>query len=109
LPEAKKEIVETSKNLLLKSWMGERPLSTDLANIKTRLISSLDLGEAIIPKAIFENPNGTPVELSTDYFNEKRVPHRNKVGLFSKVSLGYTPIKLWPKQTGIQGFGNMVF
>lgn len=73
------------------------PMSTDLATIKTRLISSLDLGEAIVPEAIFENPDGTPVEFSSDYFNEKRVPNRNKVGPFSKVSLGDNIIKLWPK------------
>ena len=72
-------------------------MSTDLATIKTRFISSLDLGEAIVPEAIFENPDGTPVEFSSDYFNEKRAPNRNKVGPFSKVSLGDNIIKLWPK------------
>jgi len=72
-------------------------LGDDLTTMGSMIISSLDLGEALVPEAIFENPDGTSILFNTDYFNEKREPNRNQVGPFIKVSRGENSIKIWPK------------
>jgi alpha-L-arabinofuranosidase len=69
----------------------------DFTRMGSRVISSLDLKEAMVPEAIFENPDGTPVLFSSDYFNEKREAGRNRIGPFNNVSMGDNIIKLWPK------------
>jgi hypothetical protein len=72
-------------------------LSDDDIKMGCRIINSMDLGEAIIPEAKFENPDGTPIFFNTDYFNEKRVVDKKCFGPFFNLSRGENKIKLWPK------------
>jgi len=71
--------------------------SDDLIRMENRIINSLDLGEAIVPEAIFDNPDGTSILFNSDYFNETRHRNNNRVGPFINVSKGENMIKLWPK------------
>jgi len=72
-------------------------ISEELSGMEGKLINSFDLGEAMVPGVIFENPDGTPVLFSTDYFNESRERNRNTVGPFSNLNTGINKMKLWPR------------
>jgi len=64
---------------------------------KSGIINSFSFGEAMVPEAIFENPDGTPVLFTNDYFNGSREPSKNSAGPFSNLTIGNNTIKLWPK------------
>jgi hypothetical protein len=72
-------------------------VSDDYSGMESMKINSLNLGEAIVPEAIFEDPSGTPILFNTDYFNKNREHEKNRVGPFTYVNLGENIIKLWPK------------
>jgi hypothetical protein len=60
-----------------------------------KLISGEKLGKAKIPKAAFENADGTALILDGDYFGNKRSSEDNYAGPFSKINIGKSSIKLW--------------
>ena len=62
-----------------------------------KIITSIDLGEAMVPEAIFENPHGTPIIFNTDYFNENREENRNITGPFGNSVIKNNSIRLWPR------------
>lgn len=70
-------------------------LADDLVVKNSKIINSQQLGEAIVPEAVFENPDGTPILFQTDYFHVIR--DQKKAGPFNKVNTGENRIKLWPK------------
>jgi len=72
-------------------------ISDDFTNMVCKIISSSDLGEALVPGAIFENPDGTPIIFNTDYFNENREENKNTPGPFATHFFQEIPVKLWPK------------
>ncbi len=72
-------------------------VSNDFTGKVNKIIKSTDLGEAIVPEAIFENNDGTPILFSTDYFNEDRKENKNPTGPFGNLNPGENSIKLWPK------------
>lgn len=74
-----------------KSWSTgpTRPL------VKTSL-----LGMAAIPKLPFENPDGSPLTISTDYFGKKRNLNNPTPGPFEIPEGGALNLKVWPKTTG---------
>ena len=69
----------------------------NFSRTENRIISSLDLGEAMVPGVIFESPDGTPVLFCKDYFNDSREENRNAPGPFATYVSGENPVKLWPK------------
>jgi len=71
--------------------------SAEFASINGKIISSSDLGEAMVPEAVFDNPDGTPILFNTDYFSEIREENKNAPGPFAGLNPGENEIKLWPK------------
>lgn len=63
-----------------------------------RVIKSEDLGVAMVPESVFENPDGTSICFNKDYFYKKREEKKNAAGPFSELSPGKNILKLWPKQ-----------
>ena len=61
------------------------------------IINSFSIGEAMVPEAVFDNPDGTPVLFTSDYFNGSRVQSKNSAGPLSNLTIGNNTIKLWPK------------
>ncbi|MFO7668177.1 MAG: right-handed parallel beta-helix repeat-containing protein [Bacteroidales bacterium] len=59
------------------------------------LIAGDFLGKAKVPKAPFENADGTALSLDTDYFGKKRSPDAVVAGPFSNGSAGRCAVKLW--------------
>jgi hypothetical protein len=70
-----------------KAWRNEakcQPVTTEL------------LGKAKIPNLPYENADGTPLKLDTDYFGKPRDPAHPFPGPFESVD-GQQELKVWPK------------
>jgi hypothetical protein len=70
-------------------------LSNDFTKIESKIINSFDLGEAMVPQVIFENPDGTSILFNQDYFNKSREGDLNSIGPFRDLSSGEQSIKVW--------------
>jgi hypothetical protein len=62
---------------------------------KREQISSEKLGKAKIPKAGFENPDGTSLIFDTDYFGNIRSAENSVAGPFVNLKKGPLLLKLW--------------
>ena len=62
-----------------------------------RIVNGTDLGIALVPEAVFDNPDGSLLLFNSDYFNENRDFRENKAGPFSNIGKRGNKIKLWPK------------
>ena len=55
------------------------------------------LGTAKIPDTRFENPDGTPYKLDTDYFGNNRKTTNPAPGPFEFADKNKVRLKVWPK------------
>lgn len=62
---------------------------------KRNLVTTKLLGKAIVPQQAFENNDGSPLIINTDYFNKKRKETNPFPGPFESPVNG--EIKVWPK------------
>jgi len=62
---------------------------------KGKIITTEILGNAKIPKAAFDNPDGTPLKIDYDYFGNLRSGETNSAGPFSGLSTGNVVLKVW--------------
>ncbi len=83
------KLIENGENLFL-SFTPDN----DFFNHKTKLITTKTLGKAVIPKAAFENRDGTSLTIDHDYNNRKR-PVINSAGPFSNLNRGENKINIW--------------
>ncbi len=65
------------------------------AEQKRQLVTTERLGKAVIPDLPFENPDGSPLKIDTDYFNNTRDATNPFPGPFETPVNG--EIKVWPK------------
>jgi len=72
------------------------------ANVKGHRVTSEKLANAIIPDVPFENPDGTPFRIDTDYFGETRERGFVYPGPFVERAEGPQLIKVWPKKNGLE-------
>ncbi len=70
-------------------------LEEDLDKAHTSLVSSGRLGEVQIPKLGFENPDGTPIVIDTDFYESKRDESSPTPGPFKKLGKGKVNLRLW--------------
>ena len=72
-------------------------LSTDANGIdpKTQFVTTELLGKAKIPKEAFENPDGTPLKIDTDYLGKKRSELNPSVGPFENQGRSIVKLKVW--------------
>jgi len=68
------------------AWATEQP---------RKLVTSELLGKAVIPDLPFENPDGSPVKIDTDYFGKKRNPANPFPGPFENPIPAGTEVKVW--------------
>lgn len=59
------------------------------------LVTTEILGEAKIPKAQFDLPDGTPVIIDKDYFGSRRTKEKNHAGPFSTLNKGKVVLGVW--------------
>jgi hypothetical protein len=87
-PEFK--VIEEGNEVFLSFSTGENG-----ADPKTRLITTELLGKAKITKEAFENQDGTPLRIETDYFGNKRSETNPSAGPFEKPAKGLVKLKVW--------------
>jgi alpha-N-arabinofuranosidase len=85
------KLVEQAGDLYLEmkydpAWNTERTRKT----VTTKL-----LGRAVIPKAAYEQPDGTRIRINTDYFGRKRNESNPTPGPFENPGRGDLKIKVW--------------
>ena len=68
------------------------------SNQKRDIITTGLLGKAKIPDAAFEQPDGTPYRLDTDYFGKKRNTANPAPGPFEFASKKVVRLKVWPRE-----------
>ena len=60
-----------------------------------KLVTTELLGKAVIPNQAFENPDGTPLRIDTDYFGKKRNERNPFPGPFEISQGGKQTLKVW--------------
>jgi alpha-N-arabinofuranosidase len=79
-------------------WYLEFTFDKVWATEQTRkLVTTELLGFAKIPNLPFENPDGTPLRIATDYFGKRRNAENPFPGPFETPQSGTQTIKVWPK------------
>jgi hypothetical protein len=66
-----------------------------ISSVKSQLITSEVLGKAKIPKARFENADGSALKIDTDYFGNKRSEANPTAGPFENPGSGILKLKVW--------------
>ena len=62
---------------------------------QVEIVTTELLGEAKIPKAVFDLPDGSSVKIDFDYFSSRRTEEENHAGPFSALSKGKVRLKVW--------------
>ena len=92
LPDAnpKAEIVEEGERAYLRV-----NLDPAIQKAATRLIGTELLGKAKITGLPYENPDGSPIVIDTDYFGKKRSSTAPTAGPFENPGQGELKLKVW--------------
>jgi alpha-N-arabinofuranosidase len=83
-------LVEDGGHLLI-----ELSLRQDLKESATRQVTTALLGKARVPSLGYENPEGTPLIVNTDYLGKKRNKTRPSPGPFENYSEGPFRVRVW--------------
>ena len=78
-------------------WYLELAVDKSWGSTKRQLVTTELLGKALTPNQSFENPDGTPVRITTDYFDKPRDSNNPFPGPFEITQDGTQSIKVWPK------------
>jgi glycosyl hydrolase family 120/parallel beta helix pectate lyase-like protein/uncharacterized protein DUF1565 len=84
------EIVEEGEKVFLKINLGD-----DLKQVVTSLVTTERLGQARIPQLGYENADGSPIIIDTDFFGAQRSEAAPTAGPFKNPGQGNIKIKLW--------------
>jgi hypothetical protein len=67
----------------------------ELRRAGARLVTTALLGKARIPGLHFENPDGSPLKVDTDYLGKRRDPENPTVGPFENPGTGPVVLPVW--------------
>lgn len=84
------KLIEEGKDIYI-----QMAFSSELYGLKTKIITSEILGKARIPKAGFENPDGTALKIDSDYSGKKREQNNPSAGPFEMPVQGLIKLKVW--------------
>lgn len=70
-------------------------LDQNIKNHLADIITTKTLGKAWVPKAAFDNPDGTPLKVDNDYFGSERTSSNNQAGPFLNLPDGKVKLKVW--------------
>jgi hypothetical protein len=84
------EILEVGENVFL-----NYSLNGETAGLKTQVITTEMLGKAKMPKEAFENPDGSPIKIDTDFLGNKRSETNPSAGPFENPGKGSPKLKVW--------------
>ena len=66
-----------------------------IKKLKTKTVNTELLGKAIVPEQGFENRDGSPLLIDSDFFGKGRDPKNPTPGPFEKLQKGKLSIKVW--------------
>jgi alpha-N-arabinofuranosidase len=91
--------VEPGFKLVEKSdgWYLQTEFDKKWADHNRQLVASEMLGKAKIPDLPYEQPDGSPYRIDTDYFGNKRKTNNPYPGPFDEPKEGKQLIKVWPR------------
>ena len=69
-----------------------------IAKMANETVDTELLGEAMIPKQRFENPDGSDISIETDFFGKNRNMENPSPGPFRLVKKQSIQYKVWPKE-----------
>jgi hypothetical protein len=84
------KLVETGENVFLQISFNNSYIGN-----KVEIITTEKLGKAKVPKVLFENPDGTPVNIDKDYFGHSRSGENAVAGPFVDLGKGNLILKVW--------------
>jgi alpha-N-arabinofuranosidase len=70
-------------------------LGKSLRKVATTRVTTQLLGKATIPGLPYENPDGSPLQLDTDYFGKRRDKSNPLPGPFEKPGTGALTLRVW--------------
>jgi hypothetical protein len=70
-------------------------LHPELRQAATTRVTSDLLGKAAVSALPYENPDGSPLVVDTDYFGHRRDPAKPTAGPFEQPATGQTKLKVW--------------
>jgi len=85
-------IEEKTDGVYLKMDFDEKILK-----MRNNLVTTQLLGKALVSKAAYENPDGTPISIDTDYSGKKRDKQNPTAGPFENPGTGKISLKVWGK------------
>jgi alpha-N-arabinofuranosidase len=88
--DPKPRIVEEGDRVVLHVTVGP-----ELKQAATTLVTTQLLGKAMVPKLAFENADGSPLTIDTDYFGVKRNAAGPSAGPFENPGQGDLQLKVW--------------
>jgi hypothetical protein len=89
-PNPKPRIAEEGDRVFLRIT-----LASNLKQASTTPVTAELLGKAKVPNLPYENPNGSPLAVDTDYLGAKRSPSAPTPGPFENPGTGDLKIKVW--------------
>jgi hypothetical protein len=89
--DPKIEIVEQGENVYL-----HITLDKSFKSLYKKLVTTKLLGKALISGQAYENPDGSPLKIDTDYFDRKRNKANPSAGPFENRGQGRLSLKVWP-------------
>jgi len=88
--DPKVSVVEEGRNVYLHLTLGEAVKKSNTTLVTTEL-----LGKAKIPGLAFENPDGSPLTIDSDYFGKPRNEASPTAGPFENPGAGPLTLKVW--------------
>jgi hypothetical protein len=88
--DPKVEVVEEGDHVYLRL-----NLSTEIRKAATRTVNTELLGKAKVPGLPYENADGSPLSIDTDYLGKKRSAARPTPGPFEAPGSGALKLKVW--------------
>jgi hypothetical protein len=82
------ELVQADEKVTLEFSPG-----SELKEASTQRVTTALLGNAKIPKLPYENADGSPLEISTDYFGKNRSQSQPTPGPFERPAAGQLRLK----------------
>ncbi|MGC9353511.1 MAG: right-handed parallel beta-helix repeat-containing protein [Mariniphaga sp.] len=86
------EISENEDNVFIRFDFDNK-----IEKFKTLTVTAEILGKAVVPDLPYENADGTPVKIESDYFGIKRKSRNPTPGPFEKLKRQENEIRVWPK------------
>ncbi|MCP4123128.1 MAG: hypothetical protein GY751_15350 [Bacteroidetes bacterium] len=78
-------------------WYLDISLPKSIANQTNQLVTTKLLGKVLLSGFGFENPDGSPLTIGSDYFGKKRDQQNPTAGPFETSGNGRLHLKVWKR------------